>query len=102
MGSMTGYYKLVRITDHNDADKIDESAKNRIGRIFHIERQQLIFNKRLFLNCYFPGFHKSITTSYLLEVGGGGDFPLILKTENSIYYFKEVMPDLVENNQNEK
>ena len=100
MGSMTGYYKLVRITDHNDADKTDESAINRIGRIFYIEQKQLIFNRRLFLKCCYPGWHKSITTSYLLEVGcGGGDFPLILTTENSIYFFREVKKEDVPKNE---
>lgn len=84
-------YKLVKITDLNGKDKEDADAKGRIGRVFNFNKgglKNIAKEKRLYMECYEPGFYKSVITSLVKDVIIADD-GFIVKTENSMYFLIE-------------
>lgn len=78
-------YKLVKITDLQGKDKAKEEVINRIGRVLDVDADKIEIDKRLFMECTEPGYHKSIITSWVKNVTRADD-GLIITTENSIYF----------------
>lgn len=82
------YYKIIRITDLEDQDKTDEKSQHRIGRIMEIDPNFIIDDHSYFMNCVYPGTHKSLITSPVKNVI---KFPdgILIRTENSIYHMSK-------------
>ena len=85
------YYKLYKVEDKNGNDKTDEASLNRIGRIFDFTIEDLLSseNRRVYLECVYPSFLKSLITSHVTAVESDKSSSTVkLHTENSVYYFK--------------
>ncbi len=78
-------YKIVKITDLTGKDKTDERARNRLGRIMELNKNDIKIGKKLMMSCVNPGWMKSVITSKVKDVVCADD-GLIITTENSVYF----------------
>ena len=92
-------YKIVLITDLDGNPKTDESAQGRIGRVIDLDKDEIEYDRVLFMKCAYPGFHKSLLTSFVKNVTEAND-GLIITTENSIYFLVDI--DIAEQYENER
>ena len=89
-------YKIIRITDKNNVDKInDKDAMNRVGRVIDDIQSNLAVGSNGFLYCTYPDFLKSMITSKIERVSSNDD-QLLIYTQNSIYYLKRVGKAIIE------
>ena len=91
------YYKIVAIKDRYGDDKKDRDAVARIGRVMSIkDTNDIEIGKRLYIECVYPSYFKSIITSNVVRVEPSEDLSIcdfILVTENSNYLFKKAKFD---------
>jgi len=90
------FYKIIRITDLDSKDKTDEKSIGRIGRIMHIDPVNVEYGKPLYMDCIYPGLHKSMITSHVQSILMFED-GMVLTTDNSIYHL-ELEKEEEENN----
>ena len=80
------YYKIVKITDRKGVDKLDETAKSRIGRVIDMRNSFIMQNRSALLVCV--NWQKSMVTSPVEEwIENPGE--IVIKTQNSVYTLRE-------------
>lgn len=81
-------YIIKRITDLNGVDKTDQKAKNRLNRVIKLSFDDIVINSPLFIECVYPGYHKSLITSKVKSYTIGNN-ELTITTANSIYHMEK-------------
>lgn len=79
-------YVVVLITDLEGIEKVDKDSKSRVGREVLIDDSEIKVGKPFFVECIKPGFLKSFITSCVGDLTHADD-GLVIRTENSVYYF---------------
>ena len=81
-------YIISKITDLNGVVKTSKDAKSRVNRIVKIFFDEIKINNPMFMECFYPGYDKSIITSRVKSYRIGSN-DLTITTENSVYYLQK-------------
>ena len=79
-------YVVALVTDLEGVVKADKDSKSRVGRVVLIDDSEIKEGKPFFVECIKPGYLKSFITSCVGDLTHADD-GLVIKTENSVYYF---------------